>query len=247
MILQLRNSPSFEHTQSQSFRKLDHDFSLYLQWEQTTLDQIKTAKCKLSSSKLRQAYKDLKARTLESHELSQLRFEFFKKQFTNKLSIEQAEQILNSAKSLFIQNKNEIDEIQNSISNALNLKSEFSQAHKQKKPIKFMKDKLIRISQSCVKPKDIDEMLEKFKICHELKCRAKNFLVDKIEENTIWLFEMYQKKFNLEDIIQKFKRKRIPLKHRYPHMVFSDTQVESLFAQAMDPAFCLDSKVRTMV
>jgi len=81
LLLQLRNSPSFEHTYSQSYRKLDFDYSQYQQWESKTLSMIKDAHCKLSVSKIKQKLKDFQGREMASKALSELHYEFLKTLF----------------------------------------------------------------------------------------------------------------------------------------------------------------------
>lgn len=112
LLQQLRLSPSFDHTQSQSFRKLDHDFALFISWEQKYTQMMKDSACELKSTKILKRLKEFKGRARESEEISQIQFEFMKSLFQNKIHITQAEQILKSAKSLFIQNEKEIQNLQ---------------------------------------------------------------------------------------------------------------------------------------
>jgi len=72
---------------------------------------IKDAHCKLSVSKIKQKLKDFQGREMASKALSELHYEFLKTLFQNKISVEQAQKLLEQSKEQFIQNSEEIREL----------------------------------------------------------------------------------------------------------------------------------------
>ena len=167
LLVQLRNSPSFEHSQSQSFRKLDFDYSQYNKWEQKTREMVQNSQPKISGAKVMQQLKDFKGRTRESEELSTLRYDFLKSLFTNKMSIEQARQLTVQGRTLFIQDYKAIQELETSILLAAKLSGEIKQAHRcsSGKPVKYLLEKIVEMSQYCVKPQDLSKVLKHWKSC----------------------------------------------------------------------------------
>ena len=55
----------------------------------------------------------------------------------------------------------------------------------------------------------------------ELKVEAKSFITDKIEENILLLFEMFQKGQNPEEIVKKYNSRGVSFKLKFPSYVFS--------------------------
>jgi hypothetical protein len=163
------------------------------------------------------------------------------------MSVEQAEEIVKSAKLLFIQNKSEIEEIQSSIRVSQQLCTDIINASKQKKPIKYMVDKICKMSQQCVKPTDLLNCLGLFRQSLELRVRVKNFLCDKLEENLILLFDIFKKGLKVSDVLSKHKNKRIPLRKRYPHLIFNEEDIERVYNEANDQTFYLDSNLKGQV
>ena len=80
-----------------------------------------------------------------------------------------------------------------------------------------------------MKPFNINDILQKFKVAQEYRIKVKSLLCDKIDSNKIWLFEIFKKGKNPEELTNHFKNKGISIRKKFWHMVFSLEQVQSLY------------------
>jgi hypothetical protein len=96
-----------------------------------------------------------------------------------------------------------------------------------------------------VKPPEINDILLKFKECRELRYTAKSFLTDKIEDNMLWLIEMFQKGLNPHEVSLSYAgRKNKSLRQKYPNYVFKVTQITDLESKLKNKDLYLDNAFR---
>ena len=141
-----------------------------------------------------------------------MQYEFLKSLFQNKISVALAEQSINSGKELFVRNMENLDILQEKIDTAKQCQK-IQHCASQPKPVRALLDHIAQVAQSCVKPPEVGTILSKFKECQELRYTAKSFLTDKIEDNVLWLIEMFQKGLNPREVSQNYSgRKRKTLR-----------------------------------
>lgn len=109
------------------------------------------------------------------------------------MSIEQAENAIREGLDLFIQNKDEIAAIQKDIEWAHLKSQEVSQAELQEKPIKQLRLTICQMAQKLCKPRDISEILQRYRQSLSLRITVQSFLCNTIQENKLWIFEAYFK------------------------------------------------------
>ena len=102
MLNRLRLLQTFDHTQSQSYRKLENDYDQYQNWAKKIMMMVKQAKCPLRQQKILKKLKSFKEREASADGLSQLQYDFLKGLFSNKASLEQAQNSIKEAEELFI-------------------------------------------------------------------------------------------------------------------------------------------------
>ena len=93
---------------------------------------------------------------------------------------------------------------------------EIKQAHRcsSGKPVKYLLEKIVEISQYCVKSPDLSKVLLHWKNCHELRLKCQSLICDSIEKNKVWLFSVFMKGLDPLDVIQKHKARKQSLRDK---------------------------------
>lgn len=78
LINQLRKLPTFDHTQSMSFRKLEYDYSIYLKWENKVVKMVNESKCRFDTVKIHKDIKKIEMFDLTPKGQAQSKYEFMK-------------------------------------------------------------------------------------------------------------------------------------------------------------------------